>query len=295
MAVNRTPMITSYRHSSGRSPLGRSPFPRGFGRGGGLGLVALLFGSGLGGCGTGSSGVLPPSGVGPASPEASSPVVQPGAPGQAGRTLSPADVAELPRPPHTDADVRFMRDMIGHHAQALEMTVLVPDRSQREDIRLLARRIEISQGSEIALMRRWLEDRWEEAPDPLGTGHGGGHEAGHGADPHAGHHVDPSAHAHAGHDAGHPDAGHPEPHEGMPGMLTPDQLHRLASATGDAFDRLFLEYMIYHHEGALTMVAELFASPGAGQGGEIFEFASHVDADQRIEISRMNRMLNAVP
>jgi uncharacterized protein (DUF305 family) len=273
-------MITSYRHSSGRSPLGRSPFPRGFGRGGGLGLVALLFGSGLGGCGTGSPGVLPPSGVGPASPEASSPVVQPGAPGQAGRTLSPAAVAELPRPPHTDADVRFMRDMIGHHAQALEMTVLVPERSQREDIRLLARRIEISQASEIALMRRWLEDRWEEAPDPLGAGHGGGHHGG-------GHE--------AGHAAGHGGDSHAHPHGGMPGMLTRDQLHRLASATGDEFDRIFLEYMIYHHEGALTMVAELFASPGAGQGGEIFEFASHVDADQRIEIARMTRMLNAVP
>jgi uncharacterized protein (DUF305 family) len=207
-------------------------------------------------------------------------VVQPGAPGQAGRTLSPAAVAELPRPPHTDADVRFMRDMIGHHAQALEMTVLVPERSQREDIRLLARRIEISQASEIALMRRWLEDRWEEAPDPLGAGHGGGHHGG-------GHE--------AGHAAGHGGDSHAHPHGGMPGMLTRDQLHRLASATGDEFDRIFLEYMIYHHEGALTMVAELFASPGAGQGGEIFEFASHVDADQRIEIARMTRMLNAVP
>ena len=222
-------------------------------------------------------------------------MVQPGAPGQAGRTLSPAAVAELPRPPHTDADVRFMQDMIGHHAQALELTVLVPERSQREDIRLLARRIEISQASEIALMRRWLEDRWEEAPDPLGMGHAAGHVTGQGADPHGGHPGEAPAHAHAGHGAGHLDVGHPEAHEGMPGMLTRDQLHRLASATGDEFDRLFLEYVIYHHEGALTMVAELFASPGAGQGGDIFEFASHVDADQRIEISRMTRMLNAVP
>lgn len=226
-----------------------------------VGLVGLL-----GGCGSGPRDRVPPSGPSQASPMAISPVVQPGAPGQGGRMLSPGELADLPRPLHTEADVRFMQHMIRHHAQALEMAVLVPDRSRQEEIRLLARRIEISQGSEIALMRRWLQDRREQAPDPLETGLGARHEAGHAAG-----------------------------HEGMPGMLTRTQLHRLASATGDEFDRLFLEYMIYHHEGALIMVAELFASPGAGQGGTIFEFASHVDADQRIEVSRMTRMLNALP
>jgi uncharacterized protein (DUF305 family) len=77
----------------------------------------------------------------------------------------------------------------------------------------------------------------------------------------------------------------------MAGMLSPEQLAELARAEGAEFDRLFLELMIYHHEGALDMVAELFSSPGAGQDTEIFRFASHVDADQRAEIARMRRML----
>ncbi len=193
-----------------------------------------------------------------------------------------------------------MQDMILHHAQALEMTRLVPGRSEREDVRLLARRIDISQGSEIALMRRWLLERGEDAPDPLGQG----------ADDHAVHHADPAAHhadhadhgdhAHHGDHAAHP-AGHaahgPDPHADhgdMPGMLTPAQLQELQEAQGDDFDRLFLESMIFHHEGALTMVADLFASPASAQGGDIFEFASHVDSDQRIEIARMTRMLDAL-
>ena len=77
----------------------------------------------------------------------------------------------------------------------------------------------------------------------------------------------------------------------MPGMLTPEQMEKLAAAKGKAFDALFLEYMIQHHEGALTMVKELFATPGAAQEGDIFAFASDVDADQAMEISRMGAML----
>jgi uncharacterized protein (DUF305 family) len=240
-------------------------------------LAGLLV---LAGCATGGPGAASP----PDPTPASTPVVQPGSPGEEGRILSPRLLAELPRPPHTDADVRFMQDMILHHAQALEMTRLVPDRSGWEDVRLLARRIDISQGSEIALMRRWLLERGEEAPDPLGQDH-----AGHAA-PDAGHG------AHAAHHAGHGDPAldpHAD-HGDMPGMLTPAQLQELAEARGDDFDRLFLEFMIFHHEGALTMVADLFASPASAQGGDIFEFASHVDSDQRIEIARMTRMLDAL-
>ena len=80
----------------------------------------------------------------------------------------------------------------------------------------------------------------------------------------------------------------------MPGMLTPEEMARLAAAKGEAFDRLFLEFMIKHHEGALTMVKDLFATPGAGQESEIFAFASDVDADQRMEIERMGAMLSTV-
>lgn len=169
------------------------------------------------------------------------------------------------RPRHTEADVRFMQGMISHHAQALDMTVLVPDRSQRNDVRLLSQRIEVSQADEIALMQRWLRSRGAEAPDPR---------------------------AHHGHAAHGGDAGHGGHGAHMPGMLTPDELARLAAATGEEFDRLFLEFMIRHHEGAITMVAELFATPGAGQDAEIFQFASEVDVDQRMEIERMRRMQN---
>ena len=74
----------------------------------------------------------------------------------------------------------------------------------------------------------------------------------------------------------------------MPGMLSPEEMSRLADAKGVEFDRLFLEGMIKHHSGALTMVEQLFATPGAGQESEIFAFASDVDADQRMEIDRMS-------
>jgi uncharacterized protein (DUF305 family) len=80
-------------------------------------------------------------------------------------------------------------------------------------------------------------------------------------------------------------------HHPMPGMLVPEQMEALRAASGAGFDRLFLAGMIQHHEGALVMVADLFASPGAAQEEEVFQFASHVEADQRIEIARMDRML----
>jgi uncharacterized protein (DUF305 family) len=77
----------------------------------------------------------------------------------------------------------------------------------------------------------------------------------------------------------------------MPGMLSAEEMDRLASARGREFDRLFLEGMIKHHAGALTMVEELFSHDGAGQEPDIFAFASEVDADQRMEIDRMAVML----
>ena len=177
---------------------------------------------------------------------------------------APAARADTGARRYTAADVRFMRGMIAHHAQALEMTALVPTRSTREDLRLLARRIEVSQRDEIASMRRWLQDRGEAAP-PADSMHA----------------------AHAGM------AG--MQHEMMPGMLTPQELARLAAAAGAEFDRLFLQLMVRHHEGALDMVAELLAIPGAAQEADTFRFASDVDADQRAEIARMQAMLAAPP
>jgi uncharacterized protein (DUF305 family) len=181
------------------------------------------------------------------------PILQPGAPGEASRVISTAEAVDLSGVRHTAADVRFMQRMIGHHAQALEMVALLGSRTERDDMRLLARRIELSQQDEIVLMRRWLQMRGEQVPD-----------------------------AHAHHAAGA---------TLMPGMLTPDEMGRLEAASGQDFDRLFLEYMMKHHGGALVMVSELFASPGAAQESDIFSFATEVDADQRIEIARMGVML----
>jgi len=206
-------------------------------------------------------------------------VVRPGAPGAPTRTLSAEDLRAPVRALHSEADVLFMQHMIVHHRQALVMSALVPERTEREDILYLARRIELSQDAEIAFMKRWLELRGEEAPGP---------DADHA------HHGAPSDHAdpaHGGHPAGH--AGRAGPV--MAGMLTAEQLEALANAEGPAFDRSFLELMILHHEGALEMVSELLASPGAARDSDIFDLAAHVYADQRMEIGRMRAMLQASP
>jgi uncharacterized protein (DUF305 family) len=188
------------------------------------------------------------AGIGPRPP-----IVQPGAPGQAGHVVTAGTAADLSRVQATAADVKFMQGMIHHHAQALEMTDLLAARTQSEDMKKLALRISLSQADEIKMMRHWLEVRGQEVPDE-----------------------------HAHHMPGAPM---------MPGMLTPEEMNRLAAVKGRDFDRLFLEGMIKHHAGALAMVQELFATPGAGQDSEMFAFASDVDADQRMEIDRMGAIL----
>jgi uncharacterized protein (DUF305 family) len=180
-------------------------------------------------------------------------IVQPGRPGESSRVITAEKATDLSQVGHTDADVRFMQGMISHHAQALDMVALLPSRSTRDEMRLLARRIELSQADEIKMMQQWLQARGQEVP---------------------------SAHAHHAHGAAL-----------MPGMLTAEEMERLAAAKGSDFDRLFLEFMIKHHEGALVMVEELFSHAGAGQESEIFAFASDVEADQRMEIERMGAML----
>jgi uncharacterized protein (DUF305 family) len=181
------------------------------------------------------------------------PIVQPGAPGEASRVIAPATAVDLSQVGHTAADVRFMQGMISHHAQAVEMAELLSTRTASDAMRKLGQRIDVSQTDEIKMMQRWLETRGEQAPGP-----------------HAQHMMGTTL---------------------MPGMLTAAEMDRLAQAKGPEFDRLFLEGMIKHHEGALTMVRDLFATRGAGQDSEIFAFASDVDADQRMEIDRMSTML----
>jgi uncharacterized protein (DUF305 family) len=183
-------------------------------------------------------------------------ILQPGAPGAPSRVVDVAQATDLTKVQFSAADARFMQGMIGHHSQAVEMVALIPDRTERESMRLLGLRIDISQADEINLMRTWLEDRALPPPDP---------------------------HAHHMHGA-----------TLMPGMLSPDEMERLGKAKGTEFDRLFLDGMIKHHQGALTMVEELFASPGAGQDSEIYAFASDVEADQRMEIDRMGAMLQEI-
>jgi uncharacterized protein (DUF305 family) len=181
------------------------------------------------------------------------PIVQPGAPGEPARVITAEEAAAVPRVQHSAADVRFMQGMIAHHTQAIEMTALRGDRSTSEDLRLMALRIELSQADEIQAMQEWLKRRGAPLPDP---------------------------HAHHGDHAAL-----------MPGMLTAEEMSRLARAKGAEFERLFLELMIKHHEGALVMVEDLFATPGSGQESEVFAFASDVVDDQRIEIDRMAAML----
>jgi len=188
-------------------------------------------------------------------------IVQPGAPGQPTRPMAASAAADRSRIRYTAADVRFMQGMIGHHAQALEMTALVPSRTSRDALKLLAQRIDVSQRDEIAMMRAWLEARGQPVPDPHAHQHGAAA------------------------------ASPPASTTLMPGMLTAGEMTRLAAASGPAFDRFFLESMIKHHDGALVMVKALFATPGAGQEPEMFAFASDVDADQRMEIDRMSAML----
>ncbi|WP_420615419.1 DUF305 domain-containing protein [Candidatus Palauibacter sp.] len=157
-----------------------------------------------------------------------------------------------------EADIRFMTHMIPHHAQALVMAGFAPDNGASPSIRTLCARIINAQTDEIAVMSRWLSDRGLPVPE---TGDMRGHADGAML---------------------------------MAGMLTPEQLAELEAARGPDFDRLFLEYMIQHHKGAVTMVRELFATDGAAQDDFVFKLASDIHVDQATEIARMEIMLEAL-
>ena len=179
-------------------------------------------------------------------------IVQLGPPGGTNRELTPEEAAELDAPSFTQADVDFVHGMIAHHQQALEMTALVPERTERDDLPLLAERMDVSQRDEIALMERWLDERDVQLPE---------------GDDHA---------THTG---------------PMPGMLTPDELQALRDTHGPAFDQLLLESMIRHHQGAVVMVETLITGGEGGQESEIFQLAQNMEADQQVEISRMLALL----
>jgi len=184
-------------------------------------------------------------------------VVQPGAPGAPSKTLPSSTRASLPA--RSPADVAFMQGMILHHAQAVEMTAMIPSHTQNRDLRSLGARISTSQSDEIKFMRRWLAARDESAPKAMPKMPG----------------------------MDMPD----ETMALMPGMLTAEQMDALRKARGAEFDRLFLVGMIQHHNGALTMVKDLFDTAGAGQDAELFNFATDADNTQRAEIRIMETIL----
>ena len=154
----------------------------------------------------------------------------------------------------TEADVRFMQHMIAHHAQAVYMTRLADSAGASARVLTLARKIDLSQAGEIALMQDWLRAYNQHVPDT-------------------------------------------ESWRGMTmvGMLTEAQLAELRAAKGTAFDRLFLRYMIQHHEGAIVMVADLLKAPRAAQEVDINVLANEIEAAQMAEIGLMWQMLADLP
>ena len=179
-------------------------------------------------------------------------IIQPGAPGEPSRTLTAEEARTLARNDFAPADAIFMQNMIVHHRQAVEMSALVGNRTNNEAIIALAGRIDASQEDEIAFMRGWLRERGEPV-EMAGIGH-----------------MD---------------------HAGMAGMATPEQMAQLATLRGTGFDRLFLELMTVHHQGALTMVEELLELPGTAADPVMHRFTSDVVTDQQSEIDRMNALL----
>ena len=183
-----------------------------------------------------------------------SPIIKPGAPGQAPKELTKEEAIKIADSSYSRADVQFMSDMIPHHHQALQMADLVADRTNNEEVNDIAGRIRASQADEIKFMQDWLASRGEKVPNPE-------------------HHH----HMHMSHD--------------MAGMASPEDMDKLASLESVEFDRLFLKLMIAHHEGAVTMVEDLLDQRGSAYDTALFKFTSDVVSDQTAEIKRMNSML----
>jgi uncharacterized protein (DUF305 family) len=180
-----------------------------------------------------------------------SPIVQPGAPGELPRELSAEQAIEVADTRYTTSDAQFMRDMIPHHQQALEMSRLAPDRTNSQELLEIAGKIEAAQGDEIAFMEQWLTSRGESVLS------GGAHDN----------------------------------HPTMQGMATEEQMAALAAASGVAFDRQFLSLMITHHEGAIDMVETLMEQRGSAYDPTLFEFTTDVTNDQSKEIELMHGLL----
>ncbi len=185
------------------------------------------------------------------------PVLVPGAPGEPGTVLQPGESGTMPNAAaYADQDVAFVTAMVPHHAQALEMASLVADRAQDEQVKRLGERIAAGQGPEIASMQAWLQQQGLPAADE--DAHGGHGSGGHG---------------------------------GMQGMASPEEMARLMAASGPAFDRMFLEMMTRHHEGALAMAQQAFGV----RHPVIAEMVGEVAVTQSAEIARMQEVLAQLP
>jgi uncharacterized protein (DUF305 family) len=220
--------------------------------------VALLAASGIA-CAGASQGTMSPAPQPSAAPVAAGSATQ----GQSSASAIARARADSLRYPYTAADVHFMTAMIGHHAQAIQMARLAADRGASPSVQNLADRILSGQADEIVTMQNWLRDRGQPVPEATSgpmkmVMNGMEHEM------------------------------------MMPGMLTAEQMAQLEAARGKEFDRLFLTFMIQHHRGAVSMVRDLFGSPGAAQDETVFKFANDVNVDQTTEIARMQRMLAAL-
>lgn len=184
-------------------------------------------------------------------------IIQPGAPGEPAKELTADEASAIADTSYSLDDVKFMQDMIPHHAQAVEMSSLVKDRTNSEALVDIAGRIDASQADEIQFMKDWLAERGEDLP---------------------------GAHAHHSTHMSHE----------MMGMATPEQMSQLAASEGVGFDELFLTLMIRHHEGALSMVDDLLDQPGSAYDPVLFEFITDIQNDQSAEIERMNQMLEGL-
>mgnify|MGYP006080622025 FL=1 len=177
-------------------------------------------------------------------------IIQPGAPGEASEILDPQAASNIADTSYIKADVKFLQGMIIHHQQAILMSSMADKRTNNETIVDLAKRIDVSQEDEINFMESWLYDRGENKKDM------------------------PHHHMHMDMD--------------MAGMATPKQLEDLKNTKATDFDRLFLQLMIAHHDGALKMVEELKEFSGSAYDPILSEFVSDLVNDQGVEIERMN-------
>ena len=191
--------------------------------------------------------------IGYASVNAEVPILQPGAPGNPTKELDPETAIAIADSSYTAADVEFLQGMIVHHYQAFLMSEMAPSRTNNQTILDLAGRIDASQIDEIDFMENWLAERGKSIPDPTLMGHS--------------HH-----------------------HKKM-GMATPEQMNKLEASNSTDFDRLYLNLMIRHHDGAIDMVDRLNEFPGSAYDPQLYEFVTDLENDQAVEIERMNGIL----